>query len=99
MQLSPHEQERLLIRRDGAPVLHHRERFGPGTPGWGSTTAVGDARFVHQEFRVGVPACEPATMVEPGAAAARLPIGDDATVILAAGRDRLTVQSLVASWR
>jgi len=89
----------VRIERDGAPVVHHRERFGPGKPGWGSTTAVGDARFVHQEFRVGEPAGEATTVVDQRAAAARLPIGDDATVILAAGRDRPIVQSLVERWR
>jgi urease accessory protein len=89
----------VRIERDGAPVVHHRERFGPGTPGWGTTTAVGDARFVHQEFRVGEPAGEAATVVAHGGAAARLPIADDAMVILAIGRDRPAVQSLVARWR
>jgi len=89
----------VRIERNGAAVVHHRERFGPGTPGWGTTTAVGDARFVHQEFRVGEPAGETATVVEQRASAARLPIGDDATVILALGRDRPMVQALVARWR
>ena len=55
------EQSGLLdasvrIEHAGTAVVHHRERFGPGVPGWGGTTAVGRARFVRQEFRVGQPA-------------------------------------------
>jgi urease accessory protein len=89
----------VRIERLGMPVIHHRERFGPGTPGWGSTAAVSGARFVHQEFRVGSPAGTAVTVVEHDAAGARLPVDDDATVILAAGEDRPTVESLVARWR
>ena len=89
----------VRIERLGVPVVHHRERFGPGTPGWGSTTAVGPARFVHQEFRVGQSAANAATVVTQSVAAARLPIATDATTILAAGSDRPSVQAVVARWR
>jgi urease accessory protein len=89
----------VRIERGNDCVVHHRECFGAGTPGWLSTTAIGDARFVHQEFRVGEPAGAAATVLEREAAAARLPVRHDATVILAVGRDRPAVQGLVARLR
>ena len=89
----------VRIERSGTPLVHHRERFGPGVPGWGGTTAVGRARFVRQEFSVGQPAREPEAIVDDTGAAAVLPMASDVTVILAAGRDRPSVQALVSRWR
>ncbi|HTH06753.1 MAG TPA: urease accessory protein UreD, partial [Ilumatobacteraceae bacterium] len=89
----------VRIERDGSPVVHHHERFGAGSPGWGSTTSVGDARFVHQEFRVGGDVGETATVVTATGAAARLRISGDATLTLATGRDRPSVLALLAGWR
>lgn len=89
----------VRIERGGEPVVHHRERFGLDVPGWGSSTAVGAARFVHQEFRVGECARDAATEVDGETAAARLPIASDVTAILAVGRDRPSVQCAVARLR
>jgi hypothetical protein len=65
-------------------------------PGWGSTTAVASARFVHQEFLVGRAARTARTIVDETGAAAALPMAADVTAILAAGRDRPAVQALLA---
>lgn len=94
----------VRIARDGTTIVHHRERFGPGVPGWGATTSIGDARFVHQEFRVGGEdhdgvGGEVATIVTGAGAAARLPLVGGAIVILAAGPDHPSVQALIAGWR
>ena len=86
----------VRIERSRTPVVHHRERFGPGVPGWGSTTAVASARFVHQEFLVGRAARTARTIVDETGAAAALPMAADVTAILAAGRNRPAVQALLA---
>ena len=88
----------VRIERDGAPLVHHRERFGVDVPGWSSTTAVGDARFVHQAFRVGGEIGETATVVGAAGSAARLQLADDVTVTLATGRDRPSVHALLSDW-
>ena len=67
--------------------------------GWGGTTAVGRARFVHQEFSVGQPALQADAIVAATGAAAVLPMASDVMAILAAGRDRPSVQALVSGWR
>jgi hypothetical protein len=65
-------------------------------PGWGSTTAVAAARFVHQEFLVGRAAGTARTIVDETGSAAALPMAADATAVLASGRDRPAVQALLA---
>ena len=89
----------VRIERDRSPIVHHRERFGEGLPGWGSTTSIGGARYVHQEFRVGGDSRESATVVAAAGSAARLQLADDVTVTLATGPDRPSVHALLAGWR
>lgn len=89
----------IRIERDELPVVHHREQFGQHVPGWGSTTSVGSARFVHQEFRVGRPARESRATVADACAAAMLAIADDVVAILATARDRPTAQAVLGGWR
>jgi urease accessory protein len=85
----------VRIERRGATIVHHREQFGPGVPGWGGTTAVGRARFVYQEFSVGAHARHTEAIVDDTGAAAVLPMAADVTAVLAAGRDRPSVQALL----
>ena len=104
MRLTPHEQEWLLIRvaaqaararRARGLQLNHPEtvavlsktgcsnrRAGPGTSprSWSSDAAP----------------CEPLTDVGPSGAGARLPLADDAVLVLAAGLDRPAVSAIVA---
>jgi urease accessory protein len=86
----------VRVERAGTPLVHHRERFGPGVPGWGSTTAVASSRFVHQEFAVGRPAGAAQATVDEAGAVAALPMAADVMAILATGRDRPAVQALLA---
>jgi urease accessory protein len=88
---------RLRVERDGRPLMHHVERFGPGVAGAGSVVSVGSARHVVQAVLVGVDAGAPRSVVEPDRAAAWLPVADDAVVILATSRDRPSAIALLAA--
>jgi urease accessory protein len=83
----------VRIERDGQPIVHHRERFGPEVAGWGSTAAVGQARFVHQEFIVGLDAGGPRCVVDQTRSAAWLPMAPDVVAVLAVGIDRPSVRA------
>jgi len=89
----------VRIERAGAADVHHRERFGPGVPGWGSTTSVAGARFVHQEFAVGAPSRDPAVVIDDSGAAALLSIATDVMAVLAAGDNRPAVEVLLGRLR
>jgi urease accessory protein len=86
----------VRVERDGQPIVHHRERFGPEVAGWGSTAAVGHARFVHQEFIVGVDAGGPRCVVNHMCSAAWLPMASDVVAVLAVGIDRPSVRAALA---
>jgi urease accessory protein len=86
---------RLRVERDGRPLLHHAERFGPDAPGAGGVVSVGAARHVVQAVLVGVEAGSPRSVVHDDRAAAWLPLADDAVAILALGTDRPAVLALL----
>lgn len=88
---------RLRVERDGRPLAHHVERFGPGTPGHGTVASVGAARHVVQAVLVGVDAGGPRSHVDPDRAAAWLPLAPDAVMVLAATTDRPTALDLLRS--
>lgn len=88
---------RLRVERDGHPLVHHAERFGPDVAGAGSVVGVASARHVWSSVLVGPPAGEPAVRVEPDRAVARLPVAADVVVVLAVGPDRPAVLDLVAA--
>ncbi len=82
----------LRVVRDGVPLVHHGEAFGPDLPGAGSVSRIAAARHVLAMVIVGPPAGPPATLLDlPDVAAARLAVADDVAVILAAGPDRPAV--------
>ena len=87
---------RLHVERDGRPLVHHAERFGPSVPGRGSVLTNGAALHVVQAVLVGVEAGASRSTVERDRAAAWLPVADDSVVVLAAGPDRPAVLALLA---
>ncbi len=93
----PSGRLRLVLRleRDGKPVVHHDELFGPDVPGAGSVVSVGAARHVLSAVLVGVEAGEPRTEIDGECRVAWLPVEDDAAVVLAVGPDRPTVMAIV----
>lgn len=86
---------RLRVERDGRPLVHHVERFGPTQPGAGSVVSTAGARHVCQAVLVGVDAGAARSRVVGGSAAAWLPLAPDAVAVLAAGPDRPTVVALL----
>jgi urease accessory protein len=78
----------LRVERAGAPLVHHAERFGPSSPGVGTSVSVGGARFVVSMVVVGPPVDGPRTTIAATGAAAWLPLADDAAMLLAVGTDR-----------
>lgn len=86
---------RLRVERDGRPLVHHVERFGPSQPGAGSVVSTAGARHVCQAVLVGVEAGGSRSTVEGACAAAWLPIAPDAVAVLAAGPDRPAVVAML----
>jgi urease accessory protein len=86
---------RLRVERDGRPLVHHIERFGPSQPGAGSVVSTAGARHVCQAVLVGVDAGGPRSRVVGACAAAWLPLAPDAVVVLAAGPDRPAVLAML----
>jgi urease accessory protein len=82
------------VVRDSAVVLHHAERLGPSTPGWGSVALVGRARHLVAVVVVGSPVGSSTAVVEADVAAAWLPTATDAGILLAVGPDRPTTLDL-----
>lgn len=85
----------IRVERDGRPLVHHQERFGPDAAGAGSAVGVGGARHVLSAVLVGVDAGRSRAQVEAARAAAWLPMADDVAVVLAAGHDRPSVLDLL----
>lgn len=86
----------LRVERNGRPLVHHDELFGPDAPGAGSVVSVGAARHVLSAVLVGVEAGEPRSMIDGPCRVAWLPVAADAAVVLAVGPDRPTVTTAVA---
>ncbi len=92
---SGHLEVSLRVERDGLPVVHHDETFGPDVAGALSSVSVGTARFALTAVTVGCDAGEPTVRVEGGAAVAWLPVAADAGVTLAVAPDRPTALALI----
>ena len=86
----------LRVERESTVLVHHDERFGPGSPGSLTSVGVGAARHVVSAVLVGVGAGDPRVVVEPNRAVGWLPIADDAVLVLAVGGDRPSVRALLA---
>ena len=87
------------VERGGTPLFHHDETLGALAESGSTSVGVGRARHVVTVLIVGEPPGAAATSVLGGGMAARLPIADDAFVLLGAGVDRPTVRRLVAGLR
>lgn len=86
----------LRVERDGRPIVHHDEAFGPGVAGAWSSVSVGAARHVLSAVLVGIDAGPPRVCVEPRRAAAWLPLDEDAAMVMAIGHDRPSVMNMLA---
>ena len=86
----------LRVERDGRPIIHHAERFGPGEPGAGSVVGVGDAHHVISGVVIGPDAGEAVTLLEPDGRAAWLPVAVDAAMVLVVAIDRPAALCLLA---
>jgi urease accessory protein len=91
----------LRVQRDGHPILHHTERFGPDELGAGSAVGVGNARHVISGVVVGGDAGEPVTIMDQGGGAhgAWLPVAADAAMVLVVAPDRPVALDLLARLR
>lgn len=87
----------LRVTRDGRPLVHHDEAFGPDVPGAMSSVSVGAARFVLTAVLVGVDAGAPRSCVEADRAGSWLPVAADTAVVMAVGHDRPRVMNLLAA--
>lgn len=87
-----HLEIEIRVTRDVRALVHHTERLGPQTPGWGSAVTVGTARVLVTAVVVGPPSGTPATTVGADASAAWLPLAEDAAVALAVGDDRIAAR-------
>ncbi|MGK2959004.1 MAG: urease accessory protein UreD [Acidimicrobiales bacterium] len=96
-EASGHLDLSLRVERDGRPLVHHDERFGPDVAGAWSSVSVGAARFVLTAVLVGIDAGSPRVCVEADRAAAWLPVAVDASVVMAVGHDRPSAMSLLAA--
>ena len=85
----------LRIERDGRPLVHHDEHFGPRVAGAASSVSVGGARVVISAALVGVDAGRSRVRLESDRAAAWLPVADDVVVVVAVGRGRPALLELV----
>jgi urease accessory protein len=92
---SGHLDLSLRVERDGRPLVHHDEAFGPDVVGAWSSVSVGAARHVASAVIVGIAAGTAKVCVEPDRAAAWLPLAPDAAMVMAVGPDRPTVTSLL----
>lgn len=96
-ELSGHLDVSLRVERQGLPLMHHAEHFGPGVAGALSSVSVGSARFAVTAVLVGIEARQPVVHVEADCAAAWLPVAADAGVAMAVGYDRPTAISLLGN--
>lgn len=100
----PSGRLRLVIRveRDGVPLVHHDETFGPDVLGAGSVVSTGTARHVLSEVVVGaaeLDAGRSPVVMNGETRAAWLPMADDVAMILAVGPDRPSVLKATADLR
>ncbi|MEP4649636.1 MAG: urease accessory protein UreD [Ilumatobacter sp.] len=86
----------LRVERDGRPLVHHDESFGPRVRGAGSSVSVGAARHVLSAILVGVGAGPARSFVCDSVRVAWLPVSDDAAVVFAVGTDRPGVVDAVS---
>lgn len=86
-----HLELSLRVERDGRPLVHHDEAFGPDVDGALSSVSVGAARFVLAAVLVGIDPGTPRVCIEADKAASWLPVSTDAAVVLALGPDRPSV--------
>lgn len=96
-QVSGHLELSLRVERNGRPLLHHDETFGPDVAGALSSVSVGAARHVVSAVLVGIDGGTARVYVEADRAAAWLPVAADAAVVLAVGRDRPRTMSLLTT--
>ncbi|WP_051062207.1 urease accessory protein UreD [Ilumatobacter nonamiensis] len=87
----------LRVERDGRPILHHDERFGPDVPGAWSSVSVGAGRHVVSAVLVGIDPGPPEVCVEADRSAAWLPVAADAAVAMAVGPDRPSTMNMLAA--
>ena len=86
----------LRVERGGSVLVHHDERYGPGSSGFLTSVGVGAARHAVSAVLVGVRTGDSRVVVEPGRAVSWLPVADDAVMVLAVGGDRPSVRALLA---
>lgn len=86
----------LRIERDGHPLFHHDEWFGPDAPATTTSVSIGAARHVVTAVIVGTWAGPSRTLIDGHRAGSRMPIADDAIAVLAIGDDRPAVLELIA---
>jgi urease accessory protein len=89
----------LRVERGGRALFHHDELLGALAEAGTTSVGVGTARHVTTALIVGEVAGDTATSVEAGGMAARLPVDDDAVVLLGVGIDRPTVRRLIDALR
>lgn len=93
---SGHLDLSLRVERNGLPLVHHDEAFGPAVPGAGSSVSVGNARVAVTAVVVGAPTGAPVVVADEDQSGAWLPVADDAAVALAVGQDRPSILKLLA---
>ena len=96
-EASGHLDLSMRVERGGRPLVHHDERFGPDVSGAWSSVSVGAARHVVSAVLVGIDVGQPQVRVEADRAAAWLPVGLDAVVVMAIGHDRPSAMNLLAA--
>lgn len=89
-------EQSLRVERDGLPVVHHDEAFGPDLAGRLSSASTGAARYVLTAVVVGIDPGDPVVRVDNHCAAAWLPVAADAAAAMAVGLDRPAALSLLA---
>lgn len=87
----------LRVERDGRPLVHHDEAFGPDVAGARSSVSVGAARHVVSAVLVGIDVGPARVCVEADRAAAWLPVAADAAMVMAVGHDRPSVMNLLTA--
>lgn len=87
----------LRVERNGRPLVHHDETFGPDIAGAWSSVSVGAARFVLTAVLVGIDAGPARSCVHADRAAAWLPVAPDAAVAMVIGHDRPSAMSLLTA--
>ena len=95
---SGHIDLSVRVVRDGVPLIHHSEAFGPEVAGALSSVSTGAARFVTMALVVGDASGDSSTSVKADEAVAWLRLADDAVMVLAVSHERLPVDGLLAEF-